>query len=100
VVLDMTTTFLVQARTGLSPEWDRDFDEEFAKLISSDPDLVQAEFDALVGACWNQSPAAPPPPTPAAGPAPPPPPGGTEAAGSRSAEAVPDQPQDQQRSPP
>ena len=36
--------------TGLSPEWDRWFDEAFTDLISSDDELVRAEFEALVGA--------------------------------------------------
>ncbi|MFI5914431.1 hypothetical protein [Dactylosporangium sp. NPDC051541] len=30
--------------TGLSPEWDRDYDAVFAELISGDDDLVRAEF--------------------------------------------------------
>jgi len=38
--------------TALSPEWDRGFDEAFAELISSDDDLVQVEFDALIAATW------------------------------------------------
>jgi hypothetical protein len=36
--------------TGLSPEWDRWFDEAFTDLISSDDELVRAEFEALVDA--------------------------------------------------
>jgi hypothetical protein len=36
--------------TGLSPEWDRWFDEAFTDLISSDDELVRAEFEGLVGA--------------------------------------------------
>jgi hypothetical protein len=48
---------------GLSPEWDRWFDEAFTDLITHDEDLVQAEFDALIGASWRQRPATPPPPT-------------------------------------
>ena len=36
--------------TGLSPEWDRWFDEAFTDLISSDDELVRAEFEALVAA--------------------------------------------------
>ena len=40
--------------TGLSPEWDRWFDEAFTDLITNDEDLVQAEFGALIGASWRQ----------------------------------------------
>jgi len=46
--------------TALSPEWDRGFDEAFAELISSDCDLVQAEFDALIEAAWPDPPPDPP----------------------------------------
>jgi hypothetical protein len=53
VVTDMTSTDAAQARTALSPEWDRGFDEAFTELVTSDPDLVRDEFDALVGASWN-----------------------------------------------
>ncbi|GAA3285517.1 hypothetical protein Dvina_26015 [Dactylosporangium vinaceum] len=35
--------------TGLSPEWDRDYDAVFAELISRDDDLVRAEFAGLTG---------------------------------------------------
>ncbi|GAA3454622.1 hypothetical protein [Dactylosporangium matsuzakiense] len=35
--------------TGLSPEWDRDYDAVFAELISRDDDLVRAEFTGLTG---------------------------------------------------
>jgi hypothetical protein len=102
VVIDVTDTFTVWARTALSPEWDHGFDEAFAELVSGDPDLVQAEFDALIGACWNQPPAPPQPPAPAA----------SSAAGpvtpwraanpepAPSGEAVPDHITDNQRSPP
>jgi hypothetical protein len=45
---------------GLSPEWDRWFDEAFTELITSDEDLVQAEFDALIGASWGRLPLSPP----------------------------------------
>jgi hypothetical protein len=45
--------------TALSPEWDRGFDEAFAELISTDPDLVRAEFDALVGAGFGEPPSRP-----------------------------------------
>jgi hypothetical protein len=44
---------VIDMGTALSPEWDRGFDEAFAELVSSDPDLVQAEFDALVNASWQ-----------------------------------------------
>jgi hypothetical protein len=47
---------------GLSPEWDRWFDEAFTDLITSDEGLVQAEFDALIGASWRTTPPAPSPP--------------------------------------
>ena len=46
------------AHTGLSPEWDRGFDEAFTDLIAGDEDLVRLEFDALIGASWH--PASPP----------------------------------------
>jgi hypothetical protein len=49
------------AGTGLSPEWDRWFDEAFADLIAGDADLVRAEFDDLVGAL---PPPGPPPAPP------------------------------------
>jgi hypothetical protein len=39
-------------RTGLSPEWDRGFDEAFAELVSHDDDLVRAEFASLTAASW------------------------------------------------
>jgi len=52
-----------QAGTGLSPEWDRWFDEAFTDLIGGDDDLVRAEFDALIGASWHFPP--PPPASPA-----------------------------------
>ena len=38
--------------TGLSPEWDRGFDEAFADLVSHDDDLVRAEFTSLTRATW------------------------------------------------
>jgi len=45
--------------TALSPEWDCGFDEAFTELISGDPDLVRAEFDALTGASFNDPPTPP-----------------------------------------
>ncbi|MEU4215789.1 hypothetical protein [Actinoplanes sp. NPDC026623] len=55
-----------QAGTALSPEWDRGFDEAFAELISGDPDLVRAEFDAIIDAGFNEPPDPPAPPAPSA----------------------------------
>jgi len=55
---------VVQAKTGLSPEWDRWFDEAFTDLIAADEELVRDEFDALVNSAWQQTP--PPAPPPAA----------------------------------
>jgi hypothetical protein len=69
----MTNTFAVQARTALSPEWDHGFDEAFTDLISSDPDWVREEFDALIGADFDEPPEPPAPPAPPTGrPQPPP----------------------------
>jgi len=59
----MTSDVVAQAGTALSPEWDRGFDEAFAELISGDPELVRAEFDALIGASFDEPP--PPPALPA-----------------------------------
>jgi hypothetical protein len=104
VVTGMIDTFTVWARTALSPEWDHGFDEAFAELVSSDPDLVQAEFDALIGACWDQPPASPPSPAPpassAARPVPPPEAANPEPAAAPSDEAAPGHITDNQRSPP
>ena len=61
VVTGMTSNPMAQANTALSPEWDRGFDEAFTDLISSDDDLVRAEFDALINASWP--PPAPPAPS-------------------------------------
>jgi hypothetical protein len=74
VVTGMTNTFAVQARTALSPEWDHGFDEAFTDLISGDPDWVRDEFDALIGANFDEPPEPAAPPAPPAGrPQPPPP---------------------------
>lgn len=48
--------------TGLSPEWDRWFDEAFTDLIAQDDELIRQEFDTLVGASWDHP--SPPPPAP------------------------------------
>jgi len=64
----MTGLPTAQANTGLSPEWDRWFDEAFTELISHDEELVRTEFDALINASWQQ----PPPPSPPAVPPTPP----------------------------
>jgi hypothetical protein len=59
------------ASTGLSPEWDRWFDETFTDLITGDEELVRAEFDDLIASSW-QSPSSPAsPPTPSRGELPP-----------------------------
>jgi hypothetical protein len=71
VVTGMTSNPAAQAGTALSPEWDRGFDEAFAELISSDPDLVRAEFDGLIGAGFDEPPPPPPPPAPSAPSTPP-----------------------------
>ena len=87
VVTGMTSNPVAQAGTALSPEWDRGFDEAFTELICGDPDLVRAEFDALIGAGFDDPPEPPAPPAPsAARPAPSPPqpgPSPTPAAGDR-----------------
>jgi hypothetical protein len=70
VVTGMISSHTAQAGTALSPEWDRGFDEAFAELISADPDLVRAEFDALIGAGFDEGDSADEPPTPPAPPAP------------------------------
>ena len=56
---------MAQPKTGLSPEWDRWFDETFADLVSSDEELTRTEFDALITASW--SPPAPSAPSDTAG---------------------------------
>jgi hypothetical protein len=60
VVTGMTRNPVAQAGTALSPEWDRGFDEAFTELISGDPDLLRAEFDALIGASFDNPPHPPP----------------------------------------
>jgi hypothetical protein len=70
VVTGMTSNPEAQAGTALSPEWDRGFDEAFTELICGDPELVRAEFDALIGASFDDPPPPPAPPAPSARPAP------------------------------
>jgi hypothetical protein len=98
----MTSNPTAQAGTALSPDWDRGFDEAFTELISGDPDLVRAEFDALIGASFNEPPAPPAPPAPsAAQPAPPHPESGLSAATpTRTAEHQPSAAGNNPRSPP
>jgi hypothetical protein len=104
VVIDMIGMVTAQAGTALSPEWDRGFDEAFAELVSSDPELVQAEFDALIGACWQEPPVPPSPPAPPASsagrPGPPAPTPDPEPAAGRSREEGSGRAVDNQRSPP
>jgi hypothetical protein len=64
VVTGMTSNPIAKAGTALSPEWDRGFDEAFTELITSDPDLVRTEFDALIGASFDEPPTPPAPPAP------------------------------------
>jgi hypothetical protein len=64
VVTGMTSNPIAQAGTALSPEWDRGIDEALTELISGDPDLVRAEFNALIGASFTEPPAPPAPPAP------------------------------------
>ena len=99
----MIGNLVVRARTALSPEWDHGFDEAFTELVSSDPDLVQAEFDELIAATWTEpSGPAPPPASPAptarsaSSPAIPPP----EPPAARPDEQAGDHPTDSQRPPP
>jgi hypothetical protein len=98
----MTSNPTAQAGTALSPEWDRGFDEAFTELISSDPDLVRAEFDALIGASFNEPPAPPAPPAPSAvQPAPShPQPGPSAATPAQTAEHQPSATDPNPRSPP
>ena len=47
-------------RSGLSPEWDRRFDEAFTDLVTHDDDFIRTEFTCLTRASWpNQPPANP-----------------------------------------
>jgi hypothetical protein len=57
-------TGMTNANTGLSPEWDRWFDEAFTDLITHDEELIRWEFDALIGASWQHTPPPPAPPAP------------------------------------
>ena len=66
VVTGVINNFAAQARTALSPEWDRGFDEAFSELVTSDPDWVRDEFDELIGANWTEPPEPPAPPAPSA----------------------------------
>ncbi|MEU7901689.1 hypothetical protein [Actinoplanes sp. NPDC049118] len=69
----MSISPTAQAGTALSPEWDRGVDEAFAEIVSGDRDLVRAEFEAIVGAAFDEPPEPPAPPAPSAvQPAPPP----------------------------
>lgn len=58
----MISNPVATAGTALSPEWDRGFDAAFTELITSDPDLVATEFDALIGASFDEPPTPPSPP--------------------------------------
>ncbi|GAA4261464.1 hypothetical protein GCM10022255_094150 [Dactylosporangium darangshiense] len=66
MVTGMTSDPVAQAGTALSPEWDRGFDEAFTELICGDPELVRAEFDALISASFDEPPPPPAPPAPSA----------------------------------
>jgi hypothetical protein len=66
VVTGMISNPIAKAGTALSPEWDRGFDDAFTELITSDPELVRTEFDALIGASFDEPPTPPPPPAPPA----------------------------------
>jgi hypothetical protein len=103
VVTGMTSNPVAQAGTALSPEWDRGFDEAFTELISGDPDLVRAEFDALIGASFNEPPRPPAPPAPSAAQPTPPPqpdPGPSPATPGQTAEHQPSTASTNPRSPP
>ena len=73
VVTGMNSIITAQAGTALSPEWDRGFDEAFTDLVTADPELVREEFDALIGANFNETPAPPGPPADRREPPPSPP---------------------------
>ena len=77
---------------------------DFVELICQDDDLVRAEFDALIAACWDT---APPPATPPALPRPAPRPPGWPVASASDIAPVPPAPPpplgrrwNRQRSPP
>ena len=91
----MTSIITAQAGTALSPEWDRGFDEAFTDLISSDPDLVRAEFDALIGANFDEPPAPPGPTGDRPAPA-----GDGRTTTDEPADQTPADPDARQRSPP
>jgi len=102
VVTGMFSNTTAQAGTALSPEWDRGFDEAFTDLISSDPDLVRDEFDALIGANFTEPPEPPAPPRPSdSDPAPRPSPAdpGRTTPGDPQ-DQIPAEPDSTQRSPP
>ena len=44
------------ASTGLSPEWDRWFDEAFTELITGDEEFLRTEFDELIASGWRSTP--------------------------------------------
>ncbi|SDT74755.1 hypothetical protein [Actinoplanes derwentensis] len=100
----MNSTFAIQAKTALSPEWDHGFDEAFTDLIASDPDLVQGEFDALIGANFTEPPEPPVPPAQPTGdgrPQPPRPrPEDAKDAPAGTTDPAPTEPVTPQRSPP
>lgn len=99
VVTGMTSNSTARAGTALSPEWDHGFDEAFTELINGDPDLVHAEFDALIGASFNEPPT--PPAPPAAQPAPShPQPGPSPTTPARAAGRQPSTASNNPRSPP
>jgi len=50
------TKVVSRMHTGLSPEWDRGFDEAFIDLVSHDDDLVRAEFTGLMQRSWPTRP--------------------------------------------
>src|SRR3954452_16851297 len=66
VVTGMTSNPVAQAGTAPSPEWDRGVDEAFTQPICGDPALFRAEFDALIGAAFDEPPPPPVPPAPSA----------------------------------